>query len=89
MGYPDAPDWFVVIFGIVPFHIGCALGGLDKLVGYSTAAVICQSVMLVLLLAGAFFVFRSPKYSVLFKIFYLPVGYPLVTATTNIIPCLL
>src|SRR6185369_15616262 len=88
-GLGDLPAWmFIVAFSFWPFHISSALGITTTLtlVGYGTAAILCQSVMLSLLLAAAPFVFRSPRLRRWVKMFYLPLGYPIVTLATNLMP---
>ena len=91
-GLGDVPAWmFILAFSIWPFHISSALGVTTTmtLVGYGPAAVISQCLMLFLLLAAAPVVFRSSKIRFWFKTLYLPIGYPLVTLLTNLIPAFL
>ena len=88
-GLGDVPGWmFILAFSVWPFHISSALGITTTLtlVGYGPAAVICQSLMLLLLVVAAPFVFRSSRVRRWVKILYLPLGYPLITLATNLIP---
>jgi|SRR4051812_40770379 hypothetical protein len=88
-GLADTPDWIlIVVFSIWPFHISTAIGVTTTLtlVGYGPIAVISQSGALLLLIAPTPFVLRSPKVGRWVKIVYLPLGYPLVTLATNLIP---
>ena len=91
-GLGDVPGWmFILAFSIWPFHISSALGITTTmtLVGYGPVAVISQCLMLFLLLAAAPVVFRSSKIRFWLKTLYLPIGYPLVTLLTNLIPAFL
>ena len=91
-GLGDVPGWmFILAFSIWPFHISSALGITTTLtlVGYGPAAAIFQCVMLILLVAAAPVVFRSSRIRRWLKILYLPVGYPIITFLTNLIPAFL
>jgi len=88
-GLGDVPAWmFILAFSLWPFHISTALGITTTLTlhGYGVFAVSFQCLMLLLLLAAAPSVFRSSSMRRWLKILYLPVGYPIITLATNLIP---
>ena len=60
-------------------------GGM-RLGGCGVVAASCQGMALLGLLILAVYVWRSPKQSLALKLVILPVGYPIVTLLTNLIP---
>ena len=71
------------MFSLIPMQL--FPGGM-RLGGHGAAAAWCQGIALLGLLVLTSFVCRSPKRSVILKLAILPVGYPIVTLMTNVIP---
>ena len=90
-GLGDVPALMLILaLSLWPFHISSALGITTTLTlhGYGVFAVSLQCLMLLLLPAAAPSVFRSSSIRRWLKILYLPVGYPVITLATNLIPTL-
>jgi len=89
-GIGDIPGFFfLLIFSIWPFHIAVAtgvVGAHQQLVGYGPAAAAYQAAALVALVAAIPLIWRSQAIPVWVKCLYLPLGYPLVTFITNVLP---
>jgi hypothetical protein len=88
-GLGDVSEWILfLVISVWPFHISSALGVTSTMTlhGYSPAAVAIQCLGLFLLLAAAPRVFREGANRPLLKALYLPVGDPVVTLSTNLIP---
>jgi len=85
-GLGDTPNWlFLLVFSLVPFYL-CAplIGSGLHLFGTGIGAAVFQGLCLVALGWAAVKVYLSPKPPWFGRYLLFPIGYPIVTLTTNL-----
>jgi len=89
-GLGDTPNWlFLLVFALVPLYLGSPLIPSElHLFGTGVGTAVFQGLCLGALGWAAVKVYRSPKPPWFGPYLLFPIGYPIVTLTTNLGPSL-